>query len=100
MNSAELLRGAEVYVYEDELWDLPEGRFYTFQLVGLEVFDQATNEVVGIVESIRPGVQDYLVVKTPAGGEFLVPYVPEIVTGVDLATRRITADLPEGLTEV
>lgn len=99
MTTAEMLRSTEVYVYEDELWDLTDGRFYTFQLVGLELYDSATDAVVGTVKSVRAGVQDYLVVRA-GNKEFLVPYVPEIVSAVDLETKRITAKLPEGIMDI
>lgn len=99
INAAEAFRGLEAYVYEDELWDLPEGRYYGFQLEGLELFDTAKNGVVGTVKGMRPGIQDYLVIKG-LEREFLIPYVPEIVTGVDLKARRITANLPEGIEEI
>ena len=99
MNSAELLRNHEVYVYEEEMWDLPEGRYYTWQLAGLDLFDSATGQVAGKVIELRPGFQDYLVVKGPIG-EFLVPYVPEIIEKVELDTGRVIARLPEGLAEI
>lgn len=99
MTAAEALRGYEVFVYEDELWDLPEGKYYTWQLVGLSLFDETTGASAGTVTELRPGVQDYLVVKGEAG-EFLVPYVPEIVKSVNLEEGRIVAELPPGLTEI
>ena len=97
--AVEPLRNQEVYVYEDEMWDLPEGKFYSYQLAGLTLIDQVTGEPAGTVKELRPGVQDYLVVTSPTG-EFLVPYVPEIVEKVDLAEQRIYARLPEGITEI
>jgi len=99
MNAAELLRSHEVYVYEDEMWDLPEGKYYAYQLAGLELFDLITEQIAGTVKELRPGVQDYLVVDS-SQGEFLVPYVPEIVVGVDMAAKRINAKLPLGINEI
>src|SRR3546814_8645815 len=60
MNAAENFRNLEVYVYENELWDLEPGHYYNFQLVGLDVYDSETGAIVGIVKSMRPGVQNYL----------------------------------------
>ncbi len=99
INRAEAFRNLQAYVYEEELWDLPEGRYYGFQLEGLELFDTNKNAVVGKVKAMRAGVQDYLII-TGLEREFLIPYVPEIVTGVDLNQGRITAQLPEGIEEV
>lgn len=99
MTAAELLRSHEVYVYEDELWDLPAGQYYTYQLVGLELVDEA-GASLGTVKEVRPSVHDYLVVEKPDGAEYLVPYVPEIVVGVDLPGKRMTVRLPEGIDEI
>lgn len=99
VDTAERLRGAEVFVYEDEMWDLPEGQYYTYQLVGLEVFDENAGQIAGTVKEVRPGVQDYLVVSS-AGKQFLVPNVPEIVSKIDLEAKRITARIPEGLADL
>lgn len=98
MNGAEAYRNMEAYVYEDELWDLPEGKYYAFQLAGLEVFDSATDRIVGTVRELRSGAQDHLVIKGER--EFLIPYVPEVVSKVDLEQRRITANLPPGIDEM
>ena len=99
MDTAEAFRGLLAYVYEEELWDLPEGRYYGFQLEGLEVFDTEKQSIVGTVKALRPGVHDYLVVAGPAR-EFLVPHVPEMVKEIDLNSRRITVQLPAGLDEI
>lgn len=99
ITGAEAFRNMEVYVYEEELWDLPEGRYYGFQLTGLELLNSETDKVVGTVKELRSGVQDYLVVQGD-NSEFLVPYVPEIVISVDLEQKRITAALPPGLDEM
>lgn len=101
--AAETLRDAEVYVYEEDLWDLPEGHFYAYQLAGLPVYDElADGALVGTVVQLRPGVQDYLEIQPPAPEvkPFLIPYVPEIVTKVDLEAQKITARLPEGIAEL
>lgn len=99
IDAAEPLRNHEVYVYEEELWDLPEGKYYGFQLEGLELFDLTTVQVAGKVKELRPGYQDFLVIKAEAG-EFLVPYVPDIVKKVSLTEGRIEAELPEGIAEI
>jgi 16S rRNA processing protein RimM len=99
INAAEPFRSHEVYVYEEELWDLPEGKYYAFQLAGLSLFDTVSGQTVGTVRELKSGVQDYLVIQAD-GGDFLVPYVPEIVTRVDLEKREIQAALPDGIREI
>ncbi len=100
--TVELLRDAELYVYEDELWDLPEGQHYTFELVGLDLIDEASGQAVGKVLEMQSGVQDFLLIQPndPAAKTFLVPYVPEIVLKVDKTQGQIIANLPEGIQDI
>lgn len=101
-DSVEPLRDVELYVYEDELWDLPEGQYYTFELVGLDLVDEASGQPVGKVIEMQSGVQDFLVVQPgdPAAKQFLVPYVPEIVLHVDKSKGHIRVNLPEGIQDI
>jgi 16S rRNA processing protein RimM len=60
-----------------------------------------SNEPLGVVEDVvHPPGADLLVVRRPDGGETLVPFVQEIVPTVDLASRRVVVDPPEGLFEL
>jgi 16S rRNA processing protein RimM len=93
-NSAEALRGP-LFVSSSSLRDLPEGEYWSHQLIGCEVL--ARGEAVGRVVEIIPGAaQDLLRVST-ASGPVLVPLVDEIVESVDVQGREIHIDPPEGL---
>jgi 16S rRNA processing protein RimM len=100
---AEALRGAvlSAEVDDDEVPEDPE-EFYDHQLRGLAVVTGgATAEHVGVVDDVvhLPG-QDLLSVRRDGGREVLVPFVAEIVTGIDVDAGRITVDLPPGLLEL
>ena len=93
--SAETLRGA-VYVEAGDLRDLPEGEFWSHEVVGLSVF-LLDGQRAGEVIAVQPGTaQDLLVVST-ARGERLVPLVSEIVKEVDVEGGCVTIDPPAGL---
>jgi 16S rRNA processing protein RimM len=101
---AESLRGA-ILSAEVDADDVPEDpeEYYDRQLVGLTVVaadggTAGSGAVIGVVGDVvhLPG-QDLLSVKREGGREVLVPFVAEIVTGIDLDSGRITADLPPGL---
>lgn len=99
MNAAELIREMEVYVSRADLWDLEPGQFLTHELEGFTVLDGAIN--IGSVKAIHPGsAHDFLVVRTPAKKEFLVPLVKEIVKEINPEAKTIQAILPEGITEL
>jgi 16S rRNA processing protein RimM len=86
--------GADVLAERDELGEAGEGRHYWADLEGLPVVTVA-GEAVGTVTGLyETGGVDVLVV-TGARGETLIPLAPYVE--VDLETRRIVVDPPEGL---
>lgn len=91
-DAAEALRQFVLQVRRADLPAPAEGEYYHVDLVGLEVFTQDGGRVgwVSAVESY-PSV-DALVVTTPEGSLEL-PMTADVVLSVDLASRRITADL-------
>ena len=75
---ADLLRGAVLTVPRDEV-ALDEDAYWSDDLIGREVVDDA-GDLVGVIEQTRDGfAHDYLVVARPDGGEVLVPAVEELV---------------------
>jgi 16S rRNA processing protein RimM len=93
--AAESARGA-LYVPESDKRSLDEDEFWQQDLVGCSVVDTDGTEL-GTISSVLGGpAQDLLVVDTPSGERY-VPAVKEIVVGVDIESRRVTVDPPEGL---
>jgi 16S rRNA processing protein RimM len=95
-DAAEGWRGRFLFLPEQSLDELPEGFYYEHHLVGLACRSpegRDLGEVTGIDEG--PG-QRRLVVRR-GRREFLVPYVSEIVTDVDLEAGVVTLDAPPGL---
>jgi 16S rRNA processing protein RimM len=99
MDEAQALAGCELRVPADRLAALPSGVFYRHDLVGCRVETRA-GATVGVVQDVQgtPGRSRLVVDGAP--GEILIPLVPEICIAVDLATRRIVIDPPEGLLDV
>lgn len=102
-SEAEKLRGWEIVIGENERWDLPEDTFYADDLVGLTVFSAADGSRLGRVLEIREApASDYLVVEHPlrAGGELLIPFIPQFVGEVDVEGERIEVTLVDGMLEI
>ncbi len=98
---AEGLRGAVLRadVPDDEVPEDPE-EFFDHQLRGLAVVT-ADGTAIGVVDDVvHLPSQDLLSVKRDAGREVLVPFVMEIVTGIDVEAGRVTVELPEGLLDL
>ncbi|NTT87181.1 ribosome maturation factor RimM [Tabrizicola fusiformis] len=95
---ADALRGAGLYVDRTRLPKLPADEFYHADLIGLEVRDTG-GALLGLLHAIHNhGAGDILEV-TGNGRKvaLMIPFTRAAVPTVDLAARRIIADLPEGL---
>lgn len=90
------LAGSEIKIPESLSPDLPEGVFYHYQIIGLEVYT-ATGVFLGKVrEIIETGSNDvYSVVDRER--EILVPAITEVIETIDLENRRIIIREMEGL---
>ena len=98
--TAETLTGLvlAVRVDPDEVPDDPE-EFYDHQLVGLRAVTTDGAEVGEVTDVLHATGQDLLAIRTPDGGEVLVPFVTALVPVVDLAAGRLeVADRPGLLT--
>lgn len=99
--TAESLVGWEICLAEDDLPRLGEDEYYEIHLIGLKVINASSGEQIGEVCALRPSPgSDLLEVQRPSGGRFLIPAVKALITKVDLESRTIEVDLPEGLTEL
>jgi 16S rRNA processing protein RimM len=94
---AEALRDCELVVRQSDRPPLEAGEFHVMDLIGLEVFDQATQARVGVVTDVFAAGNDLLEVELEAGKKVLVPFVEAIVPVVDLQQRRIEITPPPGL---
>lgn len=96
-NDAEELRGLLVQIPIAEATPLPEGSYYLYQLIGLQVIT-IDGERLGTVDSIiETGANDVYVVKNDAKKELLLPAIPDVVKSVDLEAKQITVELMDGL---
>lgn len=103
-DQAEALKGCKLLVPESDRPQLEEGEFHVIDLIGLEVFDQATQTLLGTVTDVLSAGNDLLEVKlsepkNPKQPTVLVPFVNEIVPVVDLVARKVEITPPPGLIE-
>jgi 16S rRNA processing protein RimM len=92
--------GAEILMRSRDLPSLEEGEYFCHQLVGCEVYlDQG--EHLGRLEGVQnfSGREVWTIV-TPQDQEVLFPAENDFVRSIDLKTRRIVIDPPEGLLDV
>lgn len=96
--AAEQMRGVELLVNADKLAALEDpDEFYDHQLVGLHAVTADDQQLGEVVRVDHPPGNDLLVLRTPQGGQALVPFVAAIVTEVDLVGARLVMAPPPGL---
>lgn len=99
--SVQHLEGADLYTADSQLSPLEEEEFWVRDLIGLEVYT-TEGRLVGKVVDIIYGGNDLLEIKSdehPAEKSILVPFVKNLVPGIDFKSRRIEViDVP-GLLE-
>jgi 16S rRNA processing protein RimM len=88
-----------VRIGHDQAAPLPPGEYYWWQLIGASVVDEAGEPLGVVLEIIQTGANDVYVLRTPAGGEFLLPAIKDVILAVDTERGVITARLLPGLGE-
>jgi 16S rRNA processing protein RimM len=92
--AVEPFRHAIIQVPESDLPALPEGEYYRFQLVGLEVSNR-DGEPLGVVEEVlETGANDVYRIRTPDGGEMLIAALNDVVLSIDIKAKRMVVDPP------
>lgn len=100
INAAEKLEGLKIWVPVSEV-GINEDEFLWQDLIACEVV-QENGEILGEVTALEEyGAQDILTVRTPEHavqqGEWMLPFIEDVILDVDLDARRITVRLPEGM---
>lgn len=97
-NAAEGLRGCLLLVEKSDRPELEEGEFHVGDLIGLPVYLQEEQTLVGIVSDVLFAGNDLLEVQIEGKKQpTLVPFVEAIVPVVDLDRGRIEITPPNGL---
>ncbi len=95
---AGLLAGQILQVPADQFQPLPEGEFYWFEILGLNVYDEAENHYGSVEEIIETGSNDVYVVRG-GGREVLLPMIDSVVKTIDLKQNKLIFHRVEGLIE-
>ena len=98
-NEANLLKGFEFFLAEDDLPLLEDDEFYVRDLVGLTVFSLEQTTLGTIVDVHDNPWQDILIIEDNEG-TYQVPFVDEFILEIDLEQMKVTLDLPSGLREL
>jgi 16S rRNA processing protein RimM len=85
--------GARIWISRDTLPQPESGEFYQTDLEGLQVVNEAGEDLGRVSHLFDNGAHEVLVTRDEAGRERLIPYVVDVyVKAVDLDAGRITVD--------
>jgi 16S rRNA processing protein RimM len=93
---AEKLRGRLISLPEEALEPLPEGEYYAYQIIGLEVYEQDGGRLGKVTELFPTGSNDVYVVDGPRG-RILVPAIEDVIVEVDVAGGKMVVSLMDGM---
>ena len=100
IDEASKYRNAFLNIAADELYPLPDGYYYHFQLIGMKVYDMEIGYIGQLIDILETGANDVYVVKSDSYGEVLIPAVKEVIMEVDLDQQTIGVKLLPGLLEI
>lgn len=96
MSMAEGLVGSRVYTETSTLDELPEGEYYWFQIIGLDVLTEDGRFLGKVVEIFPTGSNDVYVVRD-GSKEYLVPAIEQVIRDIDISLGRIVITPMKGL---
>jgi len=96
IEAARRLQGQPVEIHPSQIYSLPEGQYYQFQLIGLEVWTTQGELLGNISEVLTAKSNDNYVVKGNEG-EILIPAIEDVVKSIDLNQGRVVIEAIPGL---
>ena len=83
IESAQKLSGNIIEIHHSQVQPLPEGQYYHFQLIGIEV-RTTEGESLGHIIEIKSTESNDVYIVSGAKGEILIPAIEDVVKSVDL----------------
>jgi len=90
------LNGWLVQVPREEAVPLPEGQYYWFELIGMEVESEAGEKLGTIIDIFETGSNDVYVMKA-GKREIYLPATREVIRRIDRTTKHMVIHVMEGL---
>lgn len=92
------IQGWTVEIPAAEARELDENEYFLHDLVDLTVVEEKSGRTLGVVRNVDDATGGVLLtVARPDRSTFDVPFAADICRKIDLASRTMTVDLPEGL---
>lgn len=95
---ARALAGRLIQIPEEEAMPLPEGSYYWFELIGMDVFTEDGERLGRVADIFCTGSNDVYVVRH-GRREYYIPATQEIIRVIDRARKRMIIHVIDGLLE-
>ncbi len=97
IEQADTLRGTVLFMNRADA-NLPEGRYFIQDLIGLRVIDADTGEEYGVVTDVFNTVaNDVYSLRSPDGKEHFIPAIDKVLAGTDLEAGTIKIHPMKGM---
>lgn len=96
---AALLTGKLLTVKKEEAAPLKDGEFYTFDIIGLEVFGVDGSRLGRVENVLRTGSNDVYEARGD-GKSILIPALKSVVKEIDIRGGRMVVDMPEEIQDM
>lgn len=94
-NDIEIFNGKLLMLNRSDIPSLPEGEYYNFDIIGLEVIDDKGSKLGKITEVLKTGSNDVYVVEGKK--QILVPALKKVVKEINLVDGFMKVELLEEL---
>jgi 16S rRNA processing protein RimM len=98
LEDAQPLVGKEIFIRKEFLPDLPEGEYYWFEIIGMEVETEEGRQMGKIREVLPTGANDVYVIEGKRR-EILLPAIEGVIQGIDRKRKVMKVAWMEGLWE-
>lgn len=92
-----LLTNKYLFIRSTDLGELPEGNYYHFDLIGCRVIDKDNRELGRVCNIESYPANDVWVIESKDGDKYLFPAVEQFIDKVDIETKLIVINPPEGI---
>ncbi len=95
-DSVKELVGEELTVPETAVPSLPEGEYFHYQIMGLQVLTEEGENLGSVSEILETGSNDVYVASGDSG-ELLIPALADVILEIRLSDGVMVVSLPDGL---
>ena len=99
-NTAETLKGRQLWVSREEALPLGEREYYLADVMGMRVVTDDGEELGTVTDILETGSNEVFQVEKEQGKSLLIPSIPDCVVDMDFEQNLLTVHLLTGLREI